>query len=108
MTLQSIDDSVEKLALWSLHKWSLAPSTRVVLEFINFRGATEHGRNHAMLAFTIPGRIAMTALKRNGGDIGVKSARVTGSNGERIFFEMDALTGGRAEIEAREYSIVFY
>src|SRR3954470_10270438 len=103
MRMQPTDPSVERLAFWSLYKWSLAPSTRVVLEFINFRGAAEHGRNHATLTFMLPGRIDMTGLKRHGGDIGIKSAQITGDNGDRIVFEMESLAGGQAKIEAREY-----
>jgi hypothetical protein len=106
MMTGSVNGSVERLALWSLDAWSLTDT--LVLEFINVRGATERGPNHATLVFVAPARVSMKALKRQGGDIGVKSAHLVGNNGEGIAFEMDALAGGRVEVEAREFIIFFH
>jgi hypothetical protein len=106
----SIEGSVEGLAGWSIVGWSLTVSRLLVIELINFRGGTEADRNHAKIIFVTPRRTSMKGFRMQPGidkDIGVKSARLTGDNGEAIVFEMDGLGGGQAVIEAREITIVY-
>jgi hypothetical protein len=106
----SIESSVEGLAGWSIVGWSLTVPRLLVIELINFRGGAEAGRNCAKIIFVTPRRTSMKGFRMQPGgdrDIGVKSARLAGDNGEGIVFEMDGLGGGRAVIEAREIAIVF-
>jgi hypothetical protein len=107
----SVENEAERLVGWSIVGLSLLPERMLTLQFISFNQPMREGeRNFAKVTFVGPTQVSIQGFRRQFRDaINITtSIRLFRGPSESVRFELDSSQGGRAVIDARDISIVFY